>query len=100
MQLAEPGGLGAGAGVNTGVWEVGGLETRSGLHGVCPAQAQWFPKWTLGTKHLVSLSTMTIRAKGCGEKGAWENQAEVPRVPSCGVTGHTELPSSMLWRHK
>lgn len=58
-------------------------------------QAQWFPKRTLGTKHLVSLSTVTIRAKGCGEKGTWENQAEVPRVPSCGVTEDTPSSSAL-----
>lgn len=56
------------------------------------SQAQCFPKRTLGTKHLVSLSTVTIIAKGCREKGAWERQAEVPRVPPCGVTDDT--PSS------
>lgn len=44
MQLAEAGGLGAGAGVSTGVWEVGGLETRSELHGVCPVPGSVLPQ--------------------------------------------------------
>ena len=44
VRLAEAGGRGGGAGVSTGVWEVGGLETRSELHGVCPVPGSVLPQ--------------------------------------------------------
>lgn len=67
MQLAEPGGLGAGAGVNTGVWEVRtGDKVRAAWSVSSPGSV--VPQVDSGHEASSQLSTMTIRAKGCGGK--------------------------------
>lgn len=49
--------------------------------GCVHSQAQRFPKRTLGMKHLVSFSTVTLIAKGRREKGAWGKPGRSAQSP-------------------